>query len=245
MRTRLLSALALLGWAACVTTPAPVPREELAPVIEAPAAEGAPEAAPAPQGVVAEQKAPEKAPAPVAVVFTPQQLREQEDIFARAREASARKDYVQSERELKALLERQPQVDYAWTNLGIVHERQGQLPQAETSYRRALELKPGQEEANVNLTRLMLRTGRGADAERELRARLEASPEALGPRCGLVIVLLSQRKYEAAATEAKQVLKRDERNVRAMQLLAQVYHREKKYELARMVLENARAIAPI
>ena len=47
---------------------------------------------------------------------------------------------------------------------------------------------------------------------------------------------------EAAANEAKKVLKADEHNVRAMQLLAQVYFKESKVELAKMVLENARAI---
>jgi Tfp pilus assembly protein PilF len=131
-----------------------------------------------------------------------------------------------------------------WTNLGITQERLGQSAAAEDAYRRALELKPELQAAWDNLTRLQCRTGRASQAEVWLHEQLQAKPEALAPRIALVRALLCQQKLEEAATEAKRVLKTDERNVRAMQLLAQVYHRERKYELARMVLENARALAP-
>jgi tetratricopeptide (TPR) repeat protein len=132
----------------------------------------------------------------------------------------------------------------AWTNLGITRERLGKNAQAEEAYHRALELKPEQQAAWDNLTRLQCRTGRASQSESWLREQLQAKPEALAPRTALVQALLCQKKLDAAATEAKGVLKSDERNVRAMQLLAQVYHRERKYELAKMVLENARALAP-
>ncbi|HEX8435599.1 tetratricopeptide repeat protein [Archangium sp.] len=134
--------------------------------------------------------------------------------------------------------------DTAWTNLGIVQERLGKNDEAERAYRQALELKPEQQAAWDNLTRLQCRTARAAQAEAQLRERLQANAEALAPRTALVLALLCQKKLDAAATEAKRVLKADERNVRAMQLLAQVYYRERKLELAKMVLENARAIAP-
>ncbi len=134
--------------------------------------------------------------------------------------------------------------DTEWTNLGIAQERLGKNDEAERAYRQALELKPEQQAAWDNLTRLQCRTGRAAQAEAQLRERLQANAEALAPRTALVLALLCQKKFDAAAIEAKRVLKADERNVRAMQLLAQVYYRERKFELAKMVLENARAIAP-
>lgn len=141
-------------------------------------------------------------------------------------------------------LERRPKDDRAWTNLGIVQERLGRNDEAEHSYRQALALKPDQQTAWDNLTRLQCRTGRAAQAESSLREQLQATPNAIAPRIALVQALLCQKKLDAAATEAKRVLKTEERNVRAMQLLAQVYYRERKYELARMVLENARTLAP-
>ncbi|WP_395831253.1 tetratricopeptide repeat protein [Archangium violaceum] len=137
-----------------------------------------------------------------------------------------------------------PKDDRAWTNLGIVQERMGRNDEAERSYRQALALKPDQQAAWENLTRLQCRTGRAAQAESSLREQLQATPNAIAPRIALVQALLCQKRLDAAATEAKRVLKAEERNVRAMQLLAQVYYRERKYELAKMVLENARTLAP-
>jgi tetratricopeptide (TPR) repeat protein len=63
-------------------------------------------------------------------------------------------------------------------------------------------------------------------------------------RTALVFVLAHDGKLDAAASEAKKILKGDERSVRAMQLLAQINYRQGKYELAKMVLENAKAIDP-
>jgi Tfp pilus assembly protein PilF len=94
------------------------------------------------------------------------------------------------------------------------------------------------------LTRLYCRTGRASSIEGRLRERIQQHPSSLGLRTALIYTLIHQAKYDAAAAEAKKVLKADERNVRAMQLLAQVYFREGKNELAKMVLENARAIDP-
>ena len=103
-------------------------------------------------------------------------------------------------------------------------------------------LNPAQDSAWDNLARLECRTNRCPQIENEIRGAINQQPAAIGPRNALVFVLMQQKKLEPAATEAKKVLKADERNVRAMQLLAQVYFKESKAELARLVLENARAI---
>ncbi|MGQ0507461.1 MAG: tetratricopeptide repeat protein, partial [Myxococcaceae bacterium] len=81
-----------------------------------------------------------------------------------------------------------------------------------------------------------------AQVEAQLRANIAQYPAALGLRTALVVGLICKNQLESAANEAKKVLKSDERHVRAMQLLAQIYYREKKYELAKMVLENAKAV---
>src|SRR5262249_45059202 len=149
-----------------------------------------------------------------------------------------------AEEELKQLVDRNPSLDYAWTDLGVVYEREALPQQAERAYRRALELKPDQEEAWSYLARLYCRTGRGSQIEAELRSRIQQTPTLLGTRTALVFVLIHDGKFETAGTEAKKILQADERNVRAMQLLAQLYYRQAKYELAKMVLENAKAVEP-
>src|SRR5207248_5041543 len=133
-------------------------------------------------------------------------------------------------------------MDYAWTNLGVIYERQALPDQAEDAYKKAISIKPDQDMAWDYLSRLYCRTNRGSTAENELREKIAEFPGSLGLRTALVYVLLYQSKYDLSANEAKKVLKADERNVRAMQLLAQVYFKQGKNELARMVLENAREV---
>ncbi|MCP3065395.1 tetratricopeptide repeat protein [Myxococcus sp. K38C18041901] len=149
-----------------------------------------------------------------------------------------------AETALRALVTQEPKLDYAWTNLGIVQERLGKHDDAERSYRQALALAPEQQSAWDCLTRLYGRTGRSAALETELRGLLETKQDSVTLRTALAVTLLQQKKLEPAATEAKRALKGDERHTHAMQVLAQVYYREGKHELARMVLENARDIAP-
>ncbi|MGA9524285.1 MAG: tetratricopeptide repeat protein [Myxococcaceae bacterium] len=166
------------------------------------------------------------------------------EAFERGVAASRAGNLTAAEAELKAAIDRDGTLAYAWTNLGVVYERRGDTSAAQSAYQKALEIEPDQEMAWDYLTRLRCRTGKASDVEARLRMRIAASPAAIGPRTALVYALIHQKKYETAANEAKKVLKADERNVRAMQLLAQVYFREKKFELAKMVLENAKNIAP-
>ncbi len=149
-----------------------------------------------------------------------------------------------AQQELEAALKRDGKLAYGWTNLGVIHERRGNPKAAEDAYLEALKVEPDQEIAWDYLTRLRCRAGRVPEAEAFARRATGARPTAVGPRIALAYTLLQQAKYDAAAAEAKRALKEDERNVRAMQLLSQVYFRQGRYELAAMVLENARAIHP-
>jgi Tfp pilus assembly protein PilF len=75
-----------------------------------------------------------------------------------------------------------------------------------------------------------------------MRARLEKSPDAVALRNGLAEALLAQGKLDPAEEAARQALKIEEKNVPAMVNLATVYARKKRFELSRMVLDNARQI---
>ena len=227
VRRLLLPGLLVLA-SACATTPKAGPEPKAAALAPS---EAKPQAA---------AKAPEKAPAPSEKAPAEKKAEPSADLLSVAQ----RTELTAAESSFATQTERRPKDDAAWTNLGIVQERQGKNDEAERAYRKALELKPDQQAAWDNLTRLQCRTGRAAQAETQLREVLQARPDALAPRTALVLALLCQKKHDAAASEAKRVLKADERNVRAMQLLAQVYYRERKLELAKMVLDNARAIAP-
>lgn len=166
------------------------------------------------------------------------------EAFQAGVDAAQRGDNVGAESQFRRALEREPKLDYAWTNLGVVYERQNRLQDADQAYRKALQLRPDQDAAWDFLARLACRSGRAGEMEGTLRGRVQQYPSALGLRNALIFTLVREGKNDLAAAEAKKVLKADERNVRAMQLLAQVYFREEKMELAKMVLENARVIDP-
>ncbi|WP_338868269.1 tetratricopeptide repeat protein [Myxococcus stipitatus] len=187
---------------------------------------------------------PNKPAATPVVVQPPPPPRDTAKDFEQAVAMARTGELSAAEVALRALVTDHPKLDYAWTNLGIVQERLGKHEDAERAYRQALAVSPEQEAAWDCLTRLYGRTNRSAAVETELRGLLETKQDSVPLRTALAVSLLQQKKLEPAATEAKRALKGDERHTRAMQVLAQVYYREGKYELARMVMENARDIAP-
>ncbi|RPH69622.1 MAG: addiction module protein [Myxococcaceae bacterium] len=147
-------------------------------------------------------------------------------------------------RTFRDIVNRNPNAGAAWVNLGVLAERTGDLKEAEASYRRAAQCTPAPPESWDFLARLLVRTKRASEAEALVRGAAQQQPTDLGARNALTWVLLETGRLPEAEAEAKKILKADEQNVRAMQLLAGGYYRQGKYELCRLVLENARAVDP-
>jgi Tfp pilus assembly protein PilF len=135
-----------------------------------------------------------------------------------------------------------PAAAFAGVNAGLCRERMGDAAGARALYGKVLDRTPTFFPAAQDLVRLDARDGRGADAEAEMRARLQKDPDAVALRNGLAEALLAQGKLDAAEEAARQALKIEEKNVPAMVNLATVYARKKRFELAKMVLDNARQI---
>jgi Tfp pilus assembly protein PilF len=131
---------------------------------------------------------------------------------------------------------------FAGVNAGVLRERMGDDAGARALYLKVLDRTPTFFPAAQDLVRLDARRGKAADAEAELRARIEKSPDAVALRNGLAEALLAQGKLDAAEDAARKALKIEEKNVPAMVNLATVYARKKRFELSRMVLENAKQI---
>jgi tetratricopeptide (TPR) repeat protein len=131
---------------------------------------------------------------------------------------------------------------WAGLNAGLLQERLGQPARAIAAYEATVIDFPDFAPAAQNLVRLWLRQGRPVDeVERELRGRLEQD-DGVALRVGLAEVLLTAGKTGEAEEESKKALKSDEKNIPAMVALANAYAGRKRYELARMVLENARQL---
>jgi tetratricopeptide (TPR) repeat protein len=137
-----------------------------------------------------------------------------------------------------------PEAFAAHLNLGVLLERRGRPDEAKAAYEKALTLRPEYAEASENLVRLLLRVGRADEAEAGLKLRIRHAPRSIPLRNQYVRVLLARGRDDEAETEAKRILKVEERNIDAMLHLATLWYGQKKYELARTVLDNARQIDP-
>src|SRR5262249_30382932 len=122
------------------------------------------------------------------------------------------------------VVSRNPNAGPAWVNLGVLAERPGDVKEAESSYRRAAQCTPDPPESWDFLARLLVRTKRAGEAEALLRGRIQQAPDSLGARNALTWVLLETGRLPEAEAESKKILKADEQNVRAMQLLAPRYY---------------------
>ena len=136
-----------------------------------------------------------------------------------------------------------PGLSWAGLDAGLLRERAGDDGRAVALYQRTLEAAPGFAPAGQNLARAWIRLGKAEEGQRALRSRL-AQGDGVGLRLGLAELLLATGQLDDAEAESRAALKASEKSVPAMVTLATVYGRKKRYELARMVLENARQVDP-
>ncbi len=142
----------------------------------------------------------------------------------------------------ESILGSKPGLAWAAYDLGVCYEKMGQPDRAVEAYSSALQTMPDLVQASDNLARVYLRSGRASAADSALRSLISSNPRALGLHNALAETLEAEEQYDAAANEAKLVLKGDERNVPAMLRLASIYYHQRRYELSRMIADNAKQI---
>lgn len=129
-------------------------------------------------------------------------------------------------------------------NLGVLKERQGKYDQAAQAYIKSLGQNPSFSPALQNVVRIYLRKGATRDAREVASTFSERRPQVLGHRVALLEVELAEGKYEDVIRQAKEVLRKDERNVDAMMALADANYELERYELSRSVLSVASKVTP-
>jgi Tfp pilus assembly protein PilF len=162
--------------------------------------------------------------------------------FEEGMRAAMEGDPVRALAQFKAAASSDPRTYWAHYNLALLQERNQDFEAAERSYLTALGMRPKADRVAENYAKLMVRQGRASEAEIELKRRIAGAPDSIGLRNALAWTLASEEKLDAAAGEAKKVLKADEQNAVAMYVLANVYLKEGRSELATMMLENAALI---
>jgi len=136
-----------------------------------------------------------------------------------------------------------PNFVMAWHNAGVAAERQGKNNAAVAYYHEALKRRPDYQPSLFNLVQTYRRMGRPQDGE-ALAQKALSQKRSAGSLAAAAAAALASGKYADAERLAKQALKEDEKNVASMLVLAEAFHAQRKYELAKFVLTNASAISP-
>ena len=99
-------------------------------------------------------------------------------VLDRALELAQRGDYTSAESELRQLLNRSPELDYGWTDLGVVYEREALPQQAERQ--RAQRPEPVQRPERA--PRRSAKLAEQAPSPGVRRSSLQPLPARAGPR---------------------------------------------------------------
>lgn len=132
----------------------------------------------------------------------------------------------------------------AWFNAGAAGEAAGDRVAAEQHYRQALKVRPDYGPALANLAVLLTATGRDADAQRLVDEALTKHGDTAGPHLAAAIRSLGSRDLVSAEREAREAVQKDERNVPAMLVMAQVFRAQGRLDTARFAVDNALALEP-
>ena len=135
-------------------------------------------------------------------------------------------------------------LDYVWSNLGVVFNRNGQTRDAILAYETALRLEPGQTVALNNLFSIYEEAGDVARAE-ELRARVERNrrrnPYYLDY---LAKLAMEEERWEDAVALARKAIRLEENEYRFHYRLAQAQYRAGNASIAESSLRQAQRLAP-
>ncbi len=182
-------------------------------------------------------------PAPMPAAMTRPKVKTAAEFAKDAEHALAAGEHAAAVKAYDMVLERDPGNADALYNRAFALHRHGDLDAAEIGYRKTLEKDPSSTDAAVNLTEILREKGDTDGAIKVAKAGLEADPFH-GKLLNNLSVLHRSRGEHAEAVEAvRKLLMRDKNNVDAYKNLSLVYYDQKKYTLARTILDNAQKMA--
>ena len=150
--------------------------------------------------------------------------------------------------EAQAAFKRVLQIDgkayQAAYNLGVIAERKGDDIEAKSYYQQAFGMQPNFGAAVEAYAKLEIRSGNLNAALDLCRQKAESFPKDAVLSNIYSDVLISARRYNDAITQAKRVLRNDERNAQAMLRIGKANLKLGRKELALAILEQVLRILP-
>ena len=140
--------------------------------------------------------------------------------IAAANDAAAKEDYETALRTFRELLQDNPTLAGAYTGMGAVYEKKGDLELAEPAYARAVALDPGDFTAVSSHGRVLEALGRVRDAVLAFQRALMIRPRDLDSNLAMSRLMLDTGQADSAVVFADRAVKIDPQNGKAHLQLA-------------------------
>lgn len=158
--------------------------------------------------------------------------------YESAQKFEAAGDWQQAEQTWRAVLKVSNNDARAWTNLGVVLNRQDKTDEALEAWKQAIALDPKLAGAHFNIGLTLVRKGEYGDAITPLRQALTLEPNNEGARRALAIALVGQEKYQEASREIAQLLFHTPDDAALLELAARSFMQQRRYQEAATVLQR-------
>jgi tetratricopeptide (TPR) repeat protein len=171
------------------------------------------------------------APPPVA--------KEAKELFTDGGKAYGSGDKARAEQLMKSAFDADEKFALAAFNVGVLREEAGDLEGARSWYEKAAQANPKFGDAHINLGRLHAQAGRTNEAFRAVQQAVNVEP--LNGEANLNIAQQAKRNrdFPKAVGSVRKALTEDSQNVKAYEVLAQVYYDLGRFELAKLVCVSA------
>ncbi|MCP3103856.1 adventurous gliding motility TPR repeat lipoprotein GltE [Myxococcus sp. K15C18031901] len=144
-------------------------------------------------------------------------------------------DYPALERKFKSALESDANLAEAEYNLGVIAERQGNIPEAKNRYRAALTKKPSLRQASENLAIIEQNSGNVAGAVTLYQEVLQRYPDDAQSRARLAEIYRQKGDHDKAMELSRAALMRDPQSTTAIKVMIRSYLDRKQLALAKLV----------
>jgi tetratricopeptide (TPR) repeat protein len=156
---------------------------------------------------------------------------------------SGAKDWGDVKDRMQTLINKHPRYGLAYYNLGVAHEKLGELQEAEQAYQKAIGMNANLRAAYENLAAIQARRGEHRQAESLLRDIAQRDSGASVARVALAGSVLARGDVDEAVRLAQEALSREPKNLDAYCILARAAVEQKDFQRARLIAAQGRKIS--
>lgn len=149
-----------------------------------------------------------------------------------------------AEKQYRASIQADPNVPFAYYNLGHLLEIRGQRDEAMTQYRLALELNPRDPALHFKVADALARANLLDEAVQQYQAALRMDPGHAGAHNNLAVTLMRLKQVDAAMEHALQALRLDANNPEVHNTLGNIHAERGQNEQAMEHYQRALKVVP-